>query len=111
MEELLISDVNKQKEKILAEYKLLVENPTVENMQSYQALVKDFVSVAVTKLYIAGTKSSWENMPQQNFYAKVSEMDIILQEISEAVNKKDKQDLIKQCGQLSTILDNLFWYN
>lgn len=111
MKELLISDVSEQKEKIAAEYELLVKNPTAENMHAYQALVKDFVSAAVAQLYMAGIKSSWENMPQQNLYGKVSEMDAVLQEIGEAVDKGDKESLIERCGRLNTLLDNLLWYN
>ena len=111
MKELLISDVNEQKQKIAAEYELLVENPTAENMHAYQVLVKDFVSVAVTQLYMAGMKSSWENMQQPNLYGKVSEMDAVLREISEAVDRGDKESLIRQCNQLNILLDNLLWYN
>jgi len=111
MKELLISDVSEQKEKIAAEYELLVKNPTAENMHAYQALVKDFVSAAVAQLYMAGIKSSWENMPQQNLYGKVSEMDAVLQEIGEAVDKGDKESLIERCGRLNALLDNLLWYN
>ena len=50
-------------------------------------------------------------MPQQNLYGKVSEMDAVLQEIGEAVDKGDKESLIERCGRLNALLDNLLWYN
>lgn len=111
MKERFVSDVNIQRQKISAGCKLLVQNPTTENMQAYQVTIKDFVSSAVMRMYMTALKSSWENKPQKNFYAQVSEVDNMLQKIVKSVDRGDKQSLAEQCGQLNELLERLFWYN
>lgn len=110
MEKIMISDVNAQKQKVLTDCEMLLENPTAENMQAYRITIKDFVSFAVMQLYINTAKSAG-SAPHKNLYAQVSRVDFILQEIGKSVDKGDRQNLAKQCGQMNELLDCLLWYN
>lgn len=62
------SMIQMQRVKVDDEYKLLLQNPNNEQMQVYQTLIKDFVTMAVKQFYIVVMSSAKEELPQYNLY-------------------------------------------
>lgn len=84
---------------------LLLNEPTLANLQAYQLLISDFISFAVTQIYLSGLKAHWPALSASNLYDEVSSMDEILNDISQSIISDDTANLSSHCREIQSLLD------
>ena len=100
-----------QRIKVDDEYKLLLQNPSSEQMQVYQAIIKDFVTLAVRQFYIVVTNSVKEDLPQYNLYDYANKVDDLLLNINQCIENEDTVSLTQYHKQIDELLDKFIYIN
>ena len=93
------------------EYKLLLQNPNNEQMQVYQTLIKDFVTMAVKQFYIVVMSSAKEELPQYNLYDYANKVDDLLLNINQCIENEDTVSLTQYHKQIDGLLDKFIYIN
>lgn len=100
-----------QRIKVDDEYKLLLQNPSSEQMQVYQAIIKDFVTLAVRQFYIVVTNSIKEDLPQYNLYDYANKVDDLLLNINQCIENEDTVSLSQYHEQINELLNKFVYIN
>lgn len=104
------SKIQLQRTKIDDEYEILVQNKTVEKLQEYQALIKDYIAFIVKQKCLQAFKSKWQIKPQQNIYDYVNQIDEVLVSMNQSIEQQNDEDWTKYKEILNKLLDE-FSYN
>lgn len=100
-----------QRVKVDNEYKLLLQNPNNEQMQIYQAIIKDFVTITVKQFYMVVTNLTKEQLPQCNLYDYANKVDDLLLNINQCIEKDDISSLSQYHKQIDELLDKFIYVN
>lgn len=103
-----IAIMKKQRTKVDNEYKSLVENLNSIQMASYQIVIKDFVTLAVSHLY-KKIMSSTTSSPQYNLVNYANAVDDLLISINQSVECEDRLALEKYHEQINKLLDKFIY--
>ena len=105
------SMIQMQRVKVDDEYKLLLQDPNNEQMQVYQTLIKDFVSMAVKQFYIVVMSSAKEELSQYNLYDYANKVDDLLLNINQCIENEDTVSLTQYHKQIDELLDKFIYIN
>ena len=101
----IYSKIQLQRTKIDDEYEILVQNKTVEKLQEYQALIKDYIAFIVKQKCVQALKSKWQIKPQQNIYDYANQIDEVLVSMNQSIEQQNDEDWAKYKGILNKLLD------
>ena len=104
------SMIQMQRVKVDDEYKLLLQDPNNEQMQVYQTLIKDFVTMAVKQFYIVVMSSAKEELSQYNLYDYANKVDDLLN-INQCIENEDTVSLTQYHKQIDELLDKFIYIN
>ena len=110
------SMIQMQRVKVDDEYKLLLQDPNNEQMQVYQTLIKDFVTMAVKQFYIVVMSSAKEELSQYNLYDYANKVDDLLLNnlllnINQYIENEDTVSLTQYHKQIDELLDKFIYIN
>lgn len=100
-----------QKARISEADKALKADFNAENVQAYQNAIGDFVSFAVTQIYLLSTRSGWRDIPCRDLYDKASGIELLLKDLNGCLDRGDKESACGQCDEIALLLDGLLMRN
>lgn len=84
---------------------IFLQDATLANLQAYKLLVSDFISFAVTQIYLSGLKNHWTDLASVNLYDEVNAVDEHLNAINQNILDEKKANLADDCKQIAKLLD------
>lgn len=105
------SKLTAKRQKVDTQLALLLAEPTDNNLETYRLMVSEFITSAVTQIYLSGLKAHWHNLASVNLYDEISAMDGILADITKCVSSKDTTNLANNCQAVNNVLDKFTMIN
>lgn len=100
-----------QKARIAEANEALKSDFNAENIQEYQNAIRDFVSFAVTQIYLLSTRSGWRDIPCRDLYGKASGIELLLKDLNACLTSGDKESACRQCDEIALLLNGLLMRN
>ena len=100
-----------QKARISEANEALKADFNAENVRAYQNAIGDFVSFAVTQIYLLSTRSGWRDIPCRDLYDKASGIELLLKDLNGCLGSGDTQSAGRQCDKIALLLDALLMRN
>ncbi len=88
----------------------LTETPTYVELRDYRELIKEFLSEAVSRMYVLDTQSGWDRRGRQKAYTTVRKVDRVLSQIAEEIRtgQANALSIIEKHGEIRGLLVDLF---